>query len=1001
MSRRLPFLPAVLLAALVFSPVLSRAESAGQTLFNQANASLEASDYPAAIQAYKDLIAKYPSETFIPNAWFYLGLAQLSGGQPDQALDSFKKLFDPQAPADLKESAVFYSGQAAFTQAGKVPEAQRAPLFKKAVDFFGQYLKDYPQGEMREPVLFSRSQVELYQSDFDAAQKDLAALLADYPKSNSRIDYLYWTGRGYALQSDALLKADKDAEAAATAKKAIAAFDQISETPSAVMAENDAFEEKAALLMRMASSDADYQEAIAAYRKVRAKDQLVPLQQAVLADLSKQIAQAALTKNKSAYQSLMERRQRAQSRLDDLKEGADPAVDAFIRIAQALVYLKRQDEARVLLRYVKPFASAPEQKQQISYLGILAYATEGMTAQADAAFQQHKTDFAQDPSAPKLRLIIASELQKEKDLAGAEAQYRKYLDESPDGQYADQAAVALGNLLLVQKKEADAAASLDAFLKKKPAAANAGEARYLLGTALAAQKKNDEAIAQFKLVAADAKAGHFQADAALQQGFTLVNAQRYDEAIAALQAAVKQFPQADQAALADYYQGVAQEQKKDPAAAIAAYEQTVRDYPQHAMASKALAQVIRLDAGLGKNDEMIAAAKRLMAAYPQAPEAATAGFTLAQAYEKQRDWPNAAAQYQAVVALPGSPAAPMAQAKLAVMWINAARALGSYKALSDDEKKEWQADTDKALEAAVQGMEKFPAARETGVALEEIVRLVLLKVDAGLLTADQGAAVFSDWAAKVSGEPAKGRLDLARIAVLVQRGKADQAVALYQQAESAHPGLVYGPEDLERQGGALLAAKQYDKATPVFERLQKEFPKEPRAQAAAVYGLGAVQLAQGNATAADPYFDTLEKQYPWSDKIWEATLGRGLAAENRNDMAQARTYYQKVIMAPASSPEMKARGLFGFAHSLEKEGKTLPNAAAPNEPNAVNNYLKIDALFDAARGTAAEGLWRAGQIYEKANQNDKAKQAYQTLAKKYAESEFAGEAQARVAALGG
>jgi TolA-binding protein len=348
----------------------------------------------------------------------------------------------------------------------------------------------------------------------------------------------------------------------------------------------------------------------------------------------------------------------------------------------------------------------------------------------------------------------------------------------------------------------------------------------------------------------------------------------------------------------------------------------------------------------------------------------------------------------------GNPAAPMAQAKLAVMWTTAAHSLGSYKALNNDEKMEWEADTDKAASAAEQALAKFPTARETGVALEEMVKLTLLKIDAGLLTAEQGAAFFADAAAKAS-EPAKGRLDLARIAVLIQRGKADEAVALYRQAETAHPGLIYDPEDLERSGGALLAAKQYDPATAAFTRMQKEFPKEPRVQAAAVYGLGAVQLAQGNATAADPYFDTLEKQYPWSDKIWEATLGRGLAAENRNDMTQARAYYQKVIMASASTPEMKARGLFGFAHSLEKEGKLVPNAASPNDPNAVNNYLKIDALFDTARAVAAEGLWRAGQILEKAGQTDKAKPVYQTLVKKYSESEFADDAQARMTALGG
>ena len=988
-----------LLAAFSISAItIARGQSTGQTLYDQASQALSSSDYPTAIQDFQDVIAKFPSESFIPNAWFYLGLAQLSGGHPDQSLDSFKKALDPSAPADIQESALFYSGQAAFTQAAGAPAGSRDAALKKALDFFAQYFQQYPQGTLREEALFSRAETNLTLADYDAAQKDLATLLNDFPDSTSHPDYLYWSARGYAMQADALRTAKDEAGEAEAGKKGLAAYDQLGDLPSAVVLANDAHAEKAALLMLLAASDQDYEEAIAAYRKVLAKDQLIPLQQQALADLAPQISQAAQAHNKAAYQGLLDRRQRAQSRLDALKTGPDPKVDALLHIAQALVYLKRADEARVTLRYLTPFATAPEQKQQIAYLTILTYVLQGTTDKADAGLKQYRIDFAQDPDAQNLRLLIAQTLQKQGDLAAAEAQYRKGLEESPDGPVAEQASLGLGGVLLAEKKEDDLIALLDPFVKKNPDAPGIAEARYDLGQALAGQKRYDEAVAQFKAVAADPKAGTLQEGATLQEGFAQLNAGKYDEALAILQALVKQYPGGEQAAAALFYEGIAQEAKADPASAGATYERIVTDYHGQSVAPMAEARLMRLAQAAGKPEEAAAAAKRLMTDFPASPQAVEAAFNIGQAMEKTRAYDQAAAAYQFIVARPDKLGAPVAQARIAAMWIAAAQGLGNYKALNDSEKAQWQTDTDAGIKAASDALEKFPSARESGAALEEVVKLEVFKIDAGLQTLDQATAVFSDWEGRAASDIAKGRLELARIGVIAQRGDATQALALYQKIEATHP--LFDPEDLDRYGTLLLNAKQYDPATAIFTQLQQGFAKEPSAQAAAVYGLGAVQLAQGNTSAADGYFDTLEKQYAWSPKIWAATLGRGRAAEDRGDPAQARSYYQKVIMAPASSPEMKARGLLGFARTLEKEGKLVDNPATPNEPNAANNYLKIDALFDSVRDVAAEGLWRAGQVLEKANQPDKAKAAYQSLAKKYPESPFASQAQARLTILG-
>jgi len=982
---------------------LSRAEdSPAQALYKQANDARDAADYATAAKDYQGLIAQYPSESFIPMARFFLGISFLYGGHPDDALKAFADVAaDGAAPADIKGSAIFYSGQAAFAQAAAAKEDQRNAALDRAISFFTRYLAEVPQGEEREMALFFRVQANFFHGNDDAVQKDLAQLLADYPQSNSRTDYLYWSGRGYAAQAITLLEKDR-AQALALGQKGLEAFRGIRESPDAAVAQNDAQLEAANLELALAQPDApaDLERALADYGKVLSKDALIPLQQKAIDDLSRRITAASVAGNKALSLSLIEFRQRQSSRLAELKEGPDPAVDALIRQADVLDRLKRYDEARVLLAYAKPFAKDAETRQRISYTTIMSFALQGLTDPADAALQKHLAEFANDPNATSLRYVIAQKLRASQQYAAAEQQFRKSLAETPTGRIADQSTLGLGAVLQVEKKYPEAETLLADYLKRNPTAAGAAEARYNLGIALAADNKPDEAVEQMRLVAADAKAGPLQTQASLQQGVILLQAKKPDAAIPLLQKTVTDFPKSEAAITALLYIGDAQKAKNDSASATASYElafqEAADDSPLGPIAG---ARLISLRIAAGQLDQAGAVADRLAAHYAGNPAASAAARLLAAALEKQRNYDGAAARLDFVVSQNGAET-PRARAQLASLWMNAARALGAYPALNDDEKKQWQTFTDRAEKAAIAAATTAPAAPDTAVALEELVKLDLARIDAGLATVDQATAALADLAAKASDPQAKGRFELARIAVIVARGHREEAAGLYAAAFQANPALAAGPSDLSRYGDALLDAKKYDEATAVYTKLGQAFPKDIHAQADSLYGLGAAQLGLGKTAEADAYFDKLEKQAPWSDKIWQAKLGRGLAAENRKETAQARTFYQQVVMSSAASPETKARGLFGFARTLETEGKLVEDPAAKDQPNAANNYLKIDALFDSAKEIAAEGLWRAGQVFEKANQPAKAKGAYGDLVKKYPQSPFAAQAADRLKALG-
>jgi len=1012
-----------LAAAFLLAPARARAASAND-LYKQGTEALNTGDYAAAITALKDIVDHYPTEVVYPDALYSLGLAQLSAGDFESAYANFTRVVSTaNYPADLREMAAYYSGLALFSKgARQTAKADRDKALGQAADAFAKYLKDYPAtqgdnptGTFRESAHYYRMQALYYAGDDAGADQDAAALLAEYPKSEERSEYYLWSGKIAAASARSLIFKDLAKIDVATVQQFVAkaneAFSHVQAAPALAALSNEAQMEIGNLEMdyaeafqgpaNKAARSAEFDKAIAAFVQVMPKERVLPLEEKNLAALAGRIKDAALSGNKALYRDLMDRRQRQQAVVDEIKRNPDPAVAAGLRIAEAYVRTDRQNEARTVLRFYGPLAASEEDRKKAGYLTVLTYTLQKNVPKADEALQKQIADFATDPNSKNLRYFIAQTLRSEEQYAAAVDQYLRYAQDSPDGKYYDAAVLEAAETQLSMKQEAQAAATASDFLKKKPSSPEVPRAHYVLGRALVAQQKPAEAVAEFKLVLQNDKAdAKLRADSAVQAAAALSQAGSFDAAIALADEFIPKNVGPTASAALLYYKGAALVQKKDGPGATAAFEQILKDYPKEAYAVYAGQQAVQLRVAANDLDGALATAQLLRDAAPQSPQAAAAGMVIGQVYEKRADYDKAAAAY-APAASGTTPVAPAAGAQIAAMWINGAKALGVYTALGDDDKKLWTQRIDNATNAALDAVNRFPLERAAGRAEEALVTIAILKVDSGLFTPDAAASWFADLSAKASGPnalPAKGRYDLARVAVITRRGKREDALPLYEKLYG-QADVPWSPDDLERFGELLLAAKQWDVATGVFTKLREGFTGrgEERAQAAAAYGLGAAKLGAGDAAGADTYFGELEKNYAWSEKIWEAKLGRARAAAGRGDQDKAQDFYKQVIMAAASTPEMKAQALFGFAQALEAQGKLLPEKG--DAPNAVNNYKKIDAFYESVPSVAAEGLWRAGQIYEKAGKTAEARDAYATLVKKYKQSSFFAQANERLNAL--
>lgn len=981
----------------------SQTGTPAQQLFGQAQAELNAGDFAKAGTSFAEFMKKYPSDPSAPQAQLSLGICLLYQNKYEEALVELVKAGDSRNTADVRDTAVFFKGQAQLSQAGGMPatEAKRKPLLEATLATFAAHLKDFPKSATREDSYYGRSYAHLMLDKYDDVKKEVDLLLSEFPQSPNKPDYLLLVGNAYQQQVVELDRAKKpEAEILAATKLAIEAYEKIQATPEFLVAANDARLQTAELLFGLAETPQDWRKIVDTYRQVQSKEILIPAQEKIVASIGPKIRDAALSQNKVAGDQLRSQLRRQRSRLEELNQRPDPLLQATIRMAQARLKVREFDEARVQLRRAQKFVT-DDQKASVSYMLILSYALQGETQKADQAFTVHKQSFPTDTNSENISALIGIELQKQGDHNGAVAQFRRSLQEYPQGKLVAQASVGLASSLIELKQIDEASRTLTEFIAKNPQSPLRYQAQYGFAKGLLSSGKMEEAVVELRKLSADKTSGNYQASSAMLIASAYLSAKRYAEAAKEFIEYGTKFPADPSLPQALYYGGVAQLQAKDLVGARATLTKYLEGNAKHQFAPAAAEYLGDIAQMESKTPEMLAAYEKVTKDYPEAPQAISSSFKIGQYYEKLKQLDQAAETYQKVAQNPASLYAPVAQLRIVMLWFGSARSLGSFPALNDEEKKTWQSSTTKAEAATLEALQRFPLSPQTGTALQELVKAENAKVNFGLFTEEQAVDSFRTLAQGLSDPKVKARVELAGAGIYALRGKLPEARKIYEKTEQAQGLAVFAWEDLDRYGAALFAVKEFDTALKIYATLQSSFEKEKFAQAAALYGQGAIYMLKGDTAQADKLFSELEKKYPWSEKIMEAKLGRGAAAEGRGENQAARDFYQAVIRdtQPRSTSEMKARAMLGFARTLEKEGNSLPDPVDKNKPNALNNYYKIDALFDSATGPASEALWRAGQICEKANMTKDARQAYVDLLKKYPQSDWAPKAKERVAAL--
>ena len=143
----------------------------------------------------------------------------------------------------------------------------------------------------------------------------------------------------------------------------------------------------------------------------------------------------------------------------------------------------------------------------------------------------------------------------------------------------------------------------------------------------------------------------------------------------------------------------------------------------------------------------------------------------------------------------------------------------------------------------------------------------------------------------------------------------------------------------------------------------------------------------------------------WNPHIADANYGIALADEKSGDAAaadEAKAIYGSLMQVPDIS--LQAKAMLGYGRLLEKAGFGVkPAPQGPNE-NSIFYYREphVHVYGFTVPALCAEGLYDAGQAYEKAGDKANAKKQYDELLKNYSTSapDWAAKATAASAALG-
>ncbi len=1034
--KALPVRLAVLvLTAVLFAHPL-RAQSAGAAAANDAAYNLfSAGDYPAAAAAYDKLLKDYPTDPIAMLATIQLAFSQFFLGQFDQAQVTLNKAISfPGLPPELAQVAASFLPQILSAKASALAatDPKRKQLFEEAIAKFTDYITKYPQSPDVESSTYGRAVANFQIGNYDKVVDDTQSNIQKFPNSAALPASKNILALALAtIGSGELMKDGGDkTKGIGLLKQAEDILRQIIADKKDIALINDAYFQIGEILFTQAafSPEAEraslYQQALAAYRSVLPKEEIIALQQQKIKAFPGLKAAAINAKNFPLKKQLDKDNERELKKFAEISAKPDQIATAILKMGEIFFNAQKYNESRVLITHVTPFLTTDDEKMRSLYYKTMGYVIQNAVEKALAGYQEFSATYKNNPVAESLPFAMGNMYLG----LGNPTEAIKYFDESvsryPNGRVVGLSVVSKAQAQAGLKNYEEAIKTFQTYLAKNPPPDVAVVAQYGLAGINKDTGKWDDAIATYKIVK-DKFPGTPQAVES-DYWIAIGTQQKGDNAgaVTLLEAFIKNNEKHPLTPLAYYALGGAQIAlgKKDEGGASLA--KLAEMFPDNQAAPYTYFMRAQLAMAAGKTDEVNRLMREFVSKYPKDDKVFFAYDSIGQNAANAAKPEEAIATYlEFVQGYPENPKASEALNKVAEFQRGAAdRLAANYSSLPEDDKTKWKDAVASSVSTSEEVLAKYPASPNLAAGLQSLMTCQRMLLKAELKTDAQVEEYFQQLAEKTPDAGAKSKI-LFTLAGFISAK--DKARALAKMNEAYDSAVLYSPADLDIYGLALVDDKKLDQASAVFKKLATDYPNPPgmtaatappaiqEAQAISIFGLG--RIAQENKQTADAgkLFQQLKTLYPWSPKVIEADYGIAQSLQNEGKLDEAIELLGAIIRAQNGSAELRANAflLDGLIMKQKSDAATDPKAKAEFRGKAIDFYAKIAQLFSGVPLAATEGLWQAGQLLEeqvnassdpkfKAQQLDRAKAFYQQLVKDFPDSPYVPKAKERLAALG-
>jgi TolA-binding protein len=917
-------------------------------------------------------------------------MAAFQGGDYGTTIAKLEGILKKAGEGAQLESLYFTLGAAYFN----------LPNYPKASETLKLYLAKYPQGARVADAAFSLAQASLQTSNFNEAAAQFAKLTAVPQYREQALFY-----GGVALKEDrriddaiktleVLISPEiRSAMGIKAAMMLVGLYgdkqqpEKANAIVSRILQRPDLVENLAQLnTMTVDLGDDHLQagrqaEAIAVYRLVRPREQIIQFQATRVAILQRKFADtvAAMRANpKEAAQYLAAINQwraeidEAKKTVEESKQLPEFMPGVILRIGRAYYDLGRQWES--LVAYGEILARYPEAKERETALfgSMVNYAEANRPESARKLGEQYLKEFPKAANANTVGYLMGATALQANDPQSAETYFGRMLKEQPDSSFKAEMTFLLGNAKFAQGKFEDAIGDYEKYRKEFGKGAHAEDVTYRVAVALVFAGKYEKAIPELEKYLQQYPAGTYAPDARYRLALCFYAASQYDDVIARCRQWEKDFGNDQQlgevlALLADSLMAKSETDE--------AIEQYLRSYKA------------------ATTDEVLNYSL----------------FEAQKALQKKGDWPRMGAMFEEFVKeRPEHPIVPMA-----LFWVGKARAREGKV----EEAKQFLAETirkyiDDPARDAVELMlsqlaqlcarKKRPAAVvETPAPAPSSTTLGVAGTPAatpapatGESAVDPGVELDTLLGGlKAPSATAKARILFAKAEVAQLRRRPDERKQQIEAIVGNFQPAELSPMLLAEAGDHVLAASDLGKAAAFYQHLMEDYPKSPMVDFA-YCGLGEIAYRGKEYEKALRLFSGPIDAGNTNQKLKDLTLGRAKTLLALNKLDEAQKVFEQVASVREWRGEATAQAVYSLGEIELRRGKWA-------EANAF--YQRVFVAYQKFLPWVAKAYLQSGECFQKLGQKAEAVKTYQEMLRneKLVKMEEAGVARQRLQALAG